>query len=407
MNVPMPFEWIIAVRFLKEGSSQTVLTIVGAAVGVAVIVFMSAMLTGVQANIFNQVLSEQPHITISPVEEVARPLLPRDGPLEIPILQIPAQRIASIDQWQEIMRILSARSDVVAVSPTVGGAAFIVLGDTTKGVSITGIEPDAYYKISNIANKMIAGSSQLSIGSALIGKEIATDLRLGTGDKIHLRTDSIDLVFSVAGVFDLGNRQANGRSIYISLRSAQSLFSMPGKVASIGVKLADPYQAEVVAADLKASLGLNAESWIKALEQLFTALKTQSISFYSIEFFVALAVALGIASVLVVSVVQRSSEIGILRAMGASRGQVMRVFLVQGAIVGLAGSFAGSILAHGFVFLWKAVARNPDGTVFFPIALSVSLILLTGLVATITGLITAVLPAISAARLNPVDAIRG
>ena len=407
MNVPMPFEWIIAVRFLKQGSSQTVLTIVGAAFGVAVIVFMSAMLTGVQANIFNQVLSEQPHITISPVEEAARPLRPKDGTLEIPLLQMPAQRLGSIDQWQEIVRTLSARGDVIAVSPTVGGSAFIVLGDTTKGVSITGIEPDAYYKISNIADKMIAGSSQLSIGSALIGKEIATDLGLATGNKIRLRTDSIDLVFSVAGVFDLGNRQANGQSIYIPLRSAQSLFSMPGKVASIGVKLADPYQAEVVATDLKTSLGLNAESWIKALQQLFTALRTQNISFYAIEFFVALAVALGIASVLVVSVVQRSSEIGILRAIGASRGQVMQVFLVQGAIVGLAGSIAGSIVAFGFVFLWKTLARNPDGTVFFPIALSVSLVLLTGLVATITGLITAVLPAVSAARLNPVDAIRG
>lgn len=407
MTVPMPFECIIAVRFLKEGRSQTVLTIVGAAFGVAVIVFMSAMLSGVQANIFSQVLSEQPHITISPVEEVPRPLMPTGGPLEIPILQTPAQRVSSIDQWQDIVRTLAARGDVVAVSPTVSGAASIVLGDTTKGVSITGIEPDAYYKISNIPDKMIAGSSQLSIGTALIGKEIATDLRLSAGDKIHLKTDTVDLVFSIAGVFDLGNRQANGRSLYIPLRSAQSLFSMPGEVASIGVKLVDPYQAEVVAADLKATLGLNTESWIKALEQLFTALRTQNISFYSIEFFVALAVALGIASVLVVSVVQRSSEIGILRAMGASRGQVMRVFLVQGAIVGLAGSIAGSIVAFGFVFLWKALARNPDGTLFFPITVSPSLILLTGLVATVTGLITAVLPAVSAARLNPVDAIRG
>ena len=407
MKLPMPFEWIIAIRFLREGRSQSVLTIVGAAFGVAVIVFMSAMLSGVQANIFNQVLAELPHITISPVEAVARPLLPKNGPLEIPILQMPMQRDASIDQWQEIVRTLSERADVIAVSPTVSGSALIVLGDVTKGVSITGIEPDAYYKISNIADKIIDGSSQLSIGSALVGKEIATDLGLATADKIRLRTDSIDLVFSIAGIFDLGNRQANDRSIYVSLRSAQSLFSMPGEVASIGVKLTDPYQAELVSNEINASLGLNTESWIKALEQLFSALRTQNISFYAIEFFVALAVALGIASVLVVSVVQRSSEIGILRAMGASRGQVMRVFLVQGAIVGLAGSIAGSIVAFGFVFLWKTLARNPDGSVFFPITLSLPLILLTGLVATITGLITAVLPAISAARLNPVDAIRG
>ncbi len=407
MKIPLPFEWIVAVRFLKEGSSQTLLTVVGAAVGVSVIVFMSAMLTGVQANIFNQVLSEQAHINVSPVEEAARPLLPAGGPLELPILQMPAQRVSTIDQWQEIVRNLRARADTVAVSPTVSGSGSVVLGETTKGVSISGIEPDAYYKISDIPSKMLSGTADLPPSNALIGKDLAADLGVATGDKLRLRVGKIDVVYTVGGIFDLGNRQANGRNILVSLRSAQSLMSVPGGVTGIGVKLADPYRAEVVAAELRSSLGLNAESWIKALEQLFTALSTQSISFFAIEFFVALAVALGIASVLVVSVVQRSSEIGILRAMGASRGQVMRVFLVQGAIVGLAGSVAGSALAYVFVMLWKVLARNPDGTVFFPITLPLSLILITGAVATITGLFTAVLPAVSAARLNPVDAIRG
>jgi lipoprotein-releasing system permease protein len=407
MKIPLPFEWIVAIRFLKEGSSQTLLTVVGAAVGVSVIVFMSAMLSGVQANIFNQVLSEQAHVNVSPVEEAARPLMPVDGPLELPSLQMPAQRINTIDQWQEIVRNLRSRPDVIAISPTVSGSGSAVLGETTKGVSIIGIEPDAYYKISDIPSKMLSGAADLPPSTTLIGKELASDFGVSTGDKLRLRSGDVEVVYTVNGVFDLGNRQANGRSILVSLRSAQSLMSVPGGVTGIGIKLVDPYQAEIVAAELRTTLGLNTESWIKALEQLFTALSTQSISFFAIEFFVALAVALGIASVLVVSVVQRSSEIGILRAMGASRGQVMRVFLVQGAIVGLAGSVAGSALAYVFVMLWQVLARNPDGTVFFPITLPLSLILITGGVATITGLFTAVLPAVSAARLNPVDAIRG
>ena len=365
------------------------------------------MLSGVQANIFNQVLSEQAHVNVSPVEEAARPLMPVDGPLELPSLQMPAQRINTIDQWQEIVRNLRSRPDVIAISPTVSGSGSAVLGETTKGVSIIGIEPDAYYKISDIPSKMLSGAADLPPSTTLIGKELASDFGVSTGDKLRLRSGDVEVVYTVNGIFDLGNRQTNGRSILVSLRSAQSLMSVPGGVTGIGIKLVDPYQAEIVAAELRTTLGLNTESWIKALEQLFTALSTQSISFFAIEFFVALAVALGIASVLVVSVVQRSSEIGILRAMGASRGQVMRVFLVQGAIVGLAGSVAGSALAYAFVMLWQVLARNPDGTVFFPITLPLSLILITGGVATITGLFTAVLPAVSAARLNPVDAIRG
>ena len=110
---------------------------------------------------------------------------------------------------------------------------------------------------------------------------------------------------------------------------------------------------------------------------------------------------------LVVSVVQRSREIGILRAMGASRGRILRIFLTQGASIGFMGSLAGSALGAGFVLLWRIFARNPDGTEFFPVTMDPALFLRTILAATVTGLITALLPALSAARLNPVDAIRG
>jgi lipoprotein-releasing system permease protein len=109
----------------------------------------------------------------------------------------------------------------------------------------------------------------------------------------------------------------------------------------------------------------------------------------------------------VVTVVQRTSEIGILRAMGASRGQVLRVFLIQGAVIGLVGSIAGSAVGAGFVVMWRLFARNADGSEFFAISLPASLFLATGLIATLTGVLTAILPAIGAARLNPVDAIRG
>ena len=110
---------------------------------------------------------------------------------------------------------------------------------------------------------------------------------------------------------------------------------------------------------------------------------------------------------MVVSVVQRSKEIGILRAMGATRGQILRVFLIQGAILGLISSVAGSLTGASFVVMWRLWARNPDGTEYFAIQLPLSLFVETGLVATGVGLLAAILPAVSAARLNPVDAIRG
>ncbi len=392
---------------------QTLLTIIGAAVGVSVIVFMSSLLAGVQANIFNRVLSTQAHIVISPPEDVARVLPRTTAGNELAVVQKPTQRLRSIDQWQAIAARLAARSDVVAVSPAAAGAAFAVQGDAANAISLTGMLPAQFYRIVNLPGKMVTGSAVLAPDGVLIGIQLAEDLGISTGEKLRIRTGSgsaagmPDRTFIIGGTFDLGSKDANRRSVYVTLRSAQSLLGLTGGVTAISVNLVDPYQAEAVAETLRTALGVNAESWIKTFEQLFTALNTQSIANYVIQFFVAVAVALGISSVLVVSVVQRSREIGILRAMGASQRQVLRIFLAQGAVIGLLGSVAGSALGAGFVLVWRTFARNADGTEFFPIALHLSLFLTTGLVATLTGLVTAVLPALGAARLNPVDAIRG
>ena len=123
--------------------------------------------------------------------------------------------------------------------------------------------------------------------------------------------------------------------------------------------------------------------------------------------FVGLTVALGIASVLIVSVVQKSAEIGILRAMGTTRGQVLRLFLIQGGFMGLAGSLLGSVLAYGFLLVFRAVAQNPDGTPIFILEMEPPLFAVAAAGATVVGLVAAVAPALRAARLDPVVAIRG
>ena len=126
-----------------------------------------------------------------------------------------------------------------------------------------------------------------------------------------------------------------------------------------------------------------------------------------IRIFVGLTVALGIASVLVVSVVQKSKEIGILRAMGTARAQVLRVFLIQGGFMGLTGALFGSLLAWGFLLLWRGVAKNPDGTPMFIVVIEPSLFAIACAGATLVGILAAVVPARRAARLDPAVAIRG
>jgi lipoprotein-releasing system permease protein len=198
----------------------------------------------------------------------------------------------------------------------------------------------------------------------------------------------------------------NERNVYVLLRTGQDLLGLPGGASAIDVTVDDIWQAEVVAQAIAARVQLQADSWIKTNNQFFLALNAQTISNVVLRISVGISVALGIASVLVVSVVQKTREIGILRAMGASRRQVMNVFLIQGAVVGLVGSFVGSALAAAFLYLWQSMLKNPDGTPLFLLRFDPVLVAWAAGIATLTGLAAAVTPARRAAKLDPVVAIR-
>lgn len=412
----LPFEWIVAIRFLREGRLQTLFIVAGVALGVAVIVFMSALITGLQTNFIRRVLSAQGHIQLLPPKDVTRPLrlgvYARPGEVEAAIVQVPLQRLKSIDQWQAVATQIRDMPEVMVVSPLAGGSALAVRGVASRAITVAGIDPALYYRIVTLPDKIVHGRADLTGSDILVGTELAADLGVSVGDKLRLTTAGsttagADTTLTIAGIFDLGNKAANGRATFIALRTAQSLLALPGGVTSLDVTVRDVYAAEDVAQRITAATGVEADSWIKTNAELFTAILAQNTSNNAIRFFVGLSVAFGIASVLAVVVVQKSREIGILRAMGISQGQVMRVFLLQGGLLALAGSVAGSALGIGVLVLWQSSVRSPDGTPLFALVLEPSLFIEALVLATVTGLVAALAPARRAARLDPVVAIRG
>ena len=210
MSPWLPFEWIAATRFLREGRTQSLLIIVGVGVGVSVIVFMSALLSGLQSNLVKRTLSSQSHIVLLPPEEIARPL---DGDKSGPLIQKQAQRLRSIDQWQNIRGRLEKMPEIAAVSPVASGPAFAVRGDANKSVSLIGIEPENYNRVIGLEERIVAGRLRLNAGEAVIGIELAKDLGAAVGDKLRLNTgNGANDTLTITGLFDLGNKGVNAVS---------------------------------------------------------------------------------------------------------------------------------------------------------------------------------------------------
>ncbi len=404
----MGFEWTVALRFLREGGMQTLLIVAGTTIGIAVIVFITAFLGDLQRDLIKRTLGVQAHIVVRPAEEVARAL--RDTPAAVTALaqiQTRAQRLRSVDQWQPLLPVLAATPGIRAVSPIAAGPGIIARGDASKTVIITGIDPAPYVAVTRLNEKIVAGDLRVDPGDVLMGTDLARDLGVSMGDKVRLSTPSSPGdVYQVRGIYDLGARNLNRASVYVGLAAAQALHALPGGVSSIELAVDDLFGANNLAARLRTIMPHEVESWSQANPQLLAALSNQTIMTILVRFFLALVVAIGVSSVLVVAVVQKTKEIGILRAMGAARGRILRVFLLQGALIGASSAVLGSLCGFALTSVMSDILRASDGTRIFNARLDPELYLYTFIVAVALGLVAATMPARRAARLDPAQAIR-
>ena len=401
------FEWLVAVRFLREGRMQTLLIIVGVAAGVAVVAYISALINGLQASTLTKTLGVQGHVTLrSPQDVVQIASVSQPGVLALAEVQPRAQRLRSVVNWQLLVPVLEAIPAVSDVSPMVSGSGLALRGEAQQSIALLGVELDRYDRIVGLRSKVVGGVARLAPGEGIVGRDLAADLGVRVGDRFTVQTGAVTESVRVTALVDLGVRDLNRRTVIVPLRTAQSLLGLPGGVTNLDIKLFDVWKAQKLAEDLRARYPYKVESWQENNAQLVSALNAQSVSTSIIRSVVMIVVVLGIASVLVVSVVQKGREIGILRAMGTTRAQILRVFLLQGAVVGVMGSLLGLLLAVLLIAAFTHFVKGSDGLPLFNITLPWRTALNVALMASACGVLAAIAPARRAAAMDPAQAIR-
>ncbi|MBT8452425.1 MAG: ABC transporter permease [Deltaproteobacteria bacterium] len=390
----------LAWRFLREGRTQSLLILAGVTIGIAAFVFVSAIIEGLQVNLLEQTLGSQAHLTVAPEEALPRALMNESGVAFARRIEPSEPRRRPFDQWQRSVRRVEATEGVVATCPKVSGSALAYRGAAEEAVKLVGADADRLRQIVDLRKNLVEGTYRLGGEDAVIGTTLAQKLGARVGDPVRVRSGDRESLLRIVGIFEVGSEMVNGRWLVTSLRNAQTLLNRVGDITEIDARVAEVYEAERIASEIEARTGVPTESWMERNRDLLTGLRSQDASTTMIRVFVLLAVAMGIASVLSVTVVQRRGQIGILRAVGTSRRIVLSVFLWQGLLFGVAGALFGSMLG--------AVAGELiESSALFDVSVTPRLLLTALGVSVATGVLAAYLPARRAANLDPAAAIRG
>jgi lipoprotein-releasing system permease protein len=407
------FETRLALRHLTSGGGQTLLTVGAVAAGVIVIIFLTGLIFGIREKLTKMLTESIPHVTVRVREIEPVPLSEIQDlgqAMSSSRVEKQAPQLKFIDDWQHVVDTIRIIPNVRIVLPAIQGQGFASRGGNPVGVTITGADPAQQDEVSPVTKDLIAGRYVgLASDEVVIDYELAKDLSVSVGDRIRMTSSAENTEsLSVAGIYSRG--QGRGGA-YVTLRTAQSLFGMGNSVNVILVKVHELFGSDKVADRIESLVPYEARSWSREYPSFVSSLTVQSASAYLISGFSLIASSFAIASVLIVSVLQKSKQIGILKSIGATRSQILRVFVLEGLAIALAGSFSGAAIGTLLVYLislpLQPTARPghvPDQ--LFPVAILPVYIFGAMISAVIATVVAAWFPARRAAKMNPVDVMR-
>ncbi|MDF2537309.1 MAG: hypothetical protein K0S76_330 [Herbinix sp.] len=380
----------IAIRFLKSNKGQTLLIVLGIAIGVSVQIFIGSLIQGLQKGLVEKTIGNSSQITITSGKD--------------------ENKIKDYEQLVE--KVNSIDVNISAVSVSSDNAAFLEYNGNSQSLLVRGFKIDQADDIYDIYDRITEGSYPQNENEILLGIDLKENYDLNINDKVVITTTKQKMTeCKVVGFFDFKVSSINSNWGITTLETAQKIFEAEGSITSIEIQVTDAavFTTDDIATVIKDSINrqdLKIVHWKEQNESLLSGLQGQSISSYMIQVFVMISVILGIASVLAITVIQKSKQIGILKAMGIRNSSTRYIFLFEGFILGLFGAILGILFGLGLSLAFTKFALNPDGTPVINLYINYSFILLSGIIAIIASVLAALIPAVRSSRLNPIDIIR-
>ena len=307
----------IAIRYLTATRGQSLLLVLGVAVGVYVFVFMSALIGGLAVLLIDRTVGSIAHVVVEPADR--NPALLNEAPGTLLAVLKSSQQRSTLQSAEAYLPVLETAPHVSVVVGKLLGNGFMVKGEAVAPVQITGLEANDISTIADIESNLVAGSSELMLGTAVIGSGLAESLGIGIGQSLVIRSErDVEQSITIGGMFELGLAAVDDAAVYLNIRAARVLLDLPEGLSRFDIKLDDLQQARIVADDLRARTGLKATAWQDQNAQLLEGLTAQARSGDLIKGFALVTIIIGVASALLLSTYRSQSEIGIMRAMGAS-----------------------------------------------------------------------------------------
>ena len=422
----MPYELFIGLRYLKAKRKATFISIItvistaGVALGVMALIIVLAVMTGFEEDLKEKILGTNAHIVV----------LKSSG---------------AIDDYNGLMKKLKGLSGVVAATPFIYNQVMLSTGRNVSGVVLRGIETRTDTQVTNLYKSMVEGKlsaldqaapppaagSEPPLPGVIIGKELARHLNLDTGDTVNVVSPLGNITplgmipkmkrFRVAGIFNTGMFEYDSTLAYVGLSEAQSFLGMDDTVTGIQLKVTDVYKTGEITRKINRELGFPyyARDWMQMNKNILFALKTEKMVMFIILTLIVLVAAFGIASTLFMVVMEKTKDIAILKSMGATGKSIMRIFVLEGLIIGVTGTvlgvLGGLLVARNLEPIVGLIQRLTGFELFskdiyyldrFPSLVIPGDVILISLTAVIISFVATLYPSWQASRMAPAEALR-